>query len=78
MKTETNSHVALNLFASQEEMSEVNDHTAQLVAAEFSEIVAGPPAFYGGNIAVLGLSGLFSEAAMDDMDEEMSEESDEG
>lgn len=66
--------VALNIFASQEEMSEVNDHTAQLVAAEFSEIVTGPPAFYGGSIAVLDLSGLFSEEAMEEMSEEMEED----
>ena len=62
--------VVLNIFTSEEEMSAVNDRTAQLVAAEFSDIVTSPPAFYGGNIAVLDLSGLFSEGALEEVREE--------
>ena len=66
--------VAVNLFASQAELTEANAQAAEFVAAEFSEILTGPPVFYGGSIAVLDLSGLFPEAAMEELSEETEED----
>ena len=70
-----NGLVTLNIFQSQEEMIEANDHAATFVADDLSEFLTSPPTFYGGSIAVLDLSGLFPDENMSD---EMGEESDEG
>ena len=66
--------VALNIFESQAQMIEANTRVAAFIAAELSEIITGPPAIYGGHIAVLDLSGLFSEEALAEVSEETEED----
>ena len=72
-----NNFIALNIFESLEELIAANIRAGEFVAAELAVLATSPLASYGGTIAVLDLSGLFREEAMDDMGEDMGGESDE-
>lgn len=69
-----NNFIALNIFESLEELIAANTRAGEFVAAELAVLATSPPASYGGTIAVLDLSGLFQEEAMDDMGEESDED----
>ena len=69
-----NNFIALNIFESLEELIAANTRAGEFVAAELAVLATSPLASYGGSIAVLDLSGLFQEEAMDDMGEESDED----
>lgn len=75
VSTDDSRQVTLNIFTSEEELTEANERAAQFTAAELAELIPNPPASYVGDVNVLDLSGLFPA---DGMEGDMSEEADGG